>query len=139
MKHKIVDSPVPLILKKILKETLSGTVEIKDRDHFRSLTFIDGNLAAAQSNVFDEQIGVILHLTGKINQDQYDFISGLAQSVDHEVGDILVQNHFITRGDLKKALVYKTRHVAISVFSLEAGEWQFHQEIPAVLNNWKEK
>jgi tetratricopeptide (TPR) repeat protein len=130
MQQKIVDFPVPLIFKKILKETLSGTIEIKNRDHVRHLTFIDGKLAAAHSTVFNDQIGVILHLTGKINQDQYDFISGLAQSADQVVGDILVQNHFISEGELQKAIVYKTRHVALSVFSLESGEWELRQELP---------
>ncbi len=127
MQHSIADVPVPVFLKKISAEHLSGILIIKGDTFEKSLEFKKGVLVSARSSKLDEKIGVILHLTGKISEAQYDNISGLVQvhGSDQEVGEILVQTNFITPADLSDALLYLTRRIALSTFLLEKGNWEF--------------
>jgi len=116
--------PIPFVLKKILTDRFDGELLIKYGHHSKNLFFNDGDLIFAQSDVFDERIGVLLYLLGKINDQQYDYISGLAHSVDTEVGKILVQNRFITGDDLYYATLFQMRKIAINTFSIEQGKWE---------------
>ena len=126
--HSITDYPIPVLLKKILAYRLGGILHITGDDFEKTLQFSDGDLIAAKSTKLDERIAVVLHLTGKINEKQYDNISGLLHGTDQDVGEILVQNHFVTRDDLHAAMMYLTRRIALSTFLLEKGHWQFNNE-----------
>ena len=125
MKDIIEEYPIPLVFKKIFKEQLTGILDIKSSKIHKVLYFEKGQLIYATSNMFDERLGVILHLTGKLSDQQYDYISGLAHSINQEVGKILLQNNFINKSDLKETVIYQTRRIAVSSFSLDKGEWKF--------------
>lgn len=125
IEHSISDYPIPVLLKKILAYSLSGVLYIKGENFEKRLFFIEGDLVAAKSSKLDERIAVVLHLTGKINEKQYDNISGLVHGSDQEVGEILIQNNFVRKEDLRAAMMYLTRRIALSTFLLEKGTWQF--------------
>lgn len=131
MKEKIQDTPIPLVFRKIFKEQLTGILEIRSQKIHKILYFENGHLIHATSNMFDERLGVILHLTGKLSDEQYEYISGLAHSVNREVGKILLQNNFINKSDLKETMIYQIRRIAVSSFSLENGEWTFVKKTAA--------
>lgn len=126
--HSVADYPIPVLLKKILAYSLSGALHIKGKDYEKDLYFIEGDLVFAKSSKLDERIGVILHLTGKISEKQYDNISGLLHGSDREVGEILVQNHFVDREDVRSAMMYLARRITLSTFLLEKGSWKFDSE-----------
>lgn len=126
--HSITDYPIPVLLKKILTYRLSGILHIKGEGFEKTLQFSDGDLTAAKSTKLEEKIPVVLHLTGKINEKQYDNVSGLLYGTDLEVGEILVRNHFVTGDDLHAAMMYLVRRIALSTFLLEKGHWQFSSQ-----------
>ncbi len=132
MVNSVADYPIPVFLKKILADSLSGELYIKGEGFEKSLYLLDGILVSARSSQLDERIGVVLYMIGKISEELYNNISGLVHSVDKEVGEILVQNHFVSRQDLYSARVYLTRRIALSTFSLGKGSWQFKKEIPYI-------
>jgi tetratricopeptide (TPR) repeat protein len=126
--HPIADYPIPVLLKKILAYGLSGVLHIKGEGFDKDLYFTEGVLVYAKSSKMDERIGVILHLTGKINEKQYDNISGLLHGSDRQAAEILIQNHFASREDVRSAMLYLIRRIALSTFLLEKGSWQFESE-----------
>jgi tetratricopeptide (TPR) repeat protein len=127
MDHNIEREPLSLLLQQIYLKNLSGHLSVTCRDFQISLYFLNGKLVNGMSTRFDEKISVILHLMGIINEEQYNFISGLHQFPDDQVGAILLEHHFAKKKDIFYARIYQLRRIAISVFSLQVGKWNFAQ------------
>ena len=125
MEHDIGREPLALLLKQIYLEKLSGQLAVRCREFQITLYFQAGELINGMSTRFDEKISVILHLMGMINEEQYNFLSGLHQFPDDQVGEILIDHHFAKRKDLFLARIHQLRRIAISIFSLKAGKWNF--------------
>lgn len=129
--------PIPVFLKKILAEHLTGELLVQVDDIEKKLYFMDGTLVFARSSQLDERIGVVLYMIGKISQELYDSLSGLVHSIGQEVGEILEQNHFVSQEDLDQARTYLVRRIALSLFALEKGSWDFEYRIPRIPENEK--
>lgn len=123
--------PISLVLKNILTDRFSGELVIKSRDLNKSLYFQDGDLVFASSDVFDERIGVILYLLGKLDDKQYEYIHKLSHCNDLEIGNILVQNNFITRDDLFYTTLFQMKKAAINSFKISKGEWEMIGQGPS--------
>ncbi len=125
MDHVIGREPLSLFLKQLYLKKLSGQLTVACRDFQITLYFQAGALVNGMSTRFDEKISVILHLMGMINEEQYNFLSGLHQFPDDQVGDILIDHHFAKKKDIFLARIYQLRRMAISLFSLKQGRWSF--------------
>ena len=132
MEYSITEYPVPVILKKISAERLTGALKVKGEDFKKKFYFIGGILISASSTKLDEKISFILQLTGQISEEQFDTISGLLHGEDREVGEILVQNNFVNREELEAAMIYLTRRIILSTFLLNKGTWEFKKKMPMV-------
>lgn len=133
MEHDIGREPLPLFLKQLYLEKFSGQLTVTCRNFQVILYFQSGSLVNGMSTRFDEKISVILHLMGVINEEQYNFLSGLHQFPDDQVGEILIDHHFAKKKDIFLARIYQLRRMAISLFSLRQGRWSFApgDELPA--------
>lgn len=120
--------PIPLVIKNILTDRFSGELVIKNNNLNKSLYFQDGDLVFARSDVFDERIGVILYLLGKLDDQQYEYIRKLSHCNDLEIGDILVQNNFITRDDLFYTTLFQMKKAAINAFKISKAEWEMNTQ-----------
>lgn len=127
MPQEISENPIPYLLKDILKFHRSGELSVQLGKIRKSLFFSEGMLVYARSSAFNEQLGVILHLLGKINEEQYDYISGLAHSPDEDVGEILIRDHFVSEEDLRDVFLYQLKKIAVSVFLAERGTYEFKE------------
>ncbi len=125
MHHDIEMEPLPFFLRHVLQNKLSGHLLIMAKDFQITLHFMGGTLANGMSTRFDEKLPVILHLMGRINEEQYNFISGLHQFSDDQVAGILIDQHLAKKKDLYYARLYQLRRIAISSFSLQQGKWIF--------------
>ncbi len=121
----ISDTPVSLEFKKIFINKLTGELKITTLKNSKRMFFRNGKLIHSESDFFDEKLGVILNLTGKVSDSQYDNISGLMHSGDDQVGTVLVQNDIISKDDLKSAILYRVNRIAISSFSIVSGDVEF--------------
>jgi len=130
MSEKSSQYPVSLVIKHILTDRLNGELVIQGENFSKSLFFLNGDLIFARSDIFDERIGVLLYLLGKINDQQYDYISGLVHSVDLEVGKILVQNNFISTEDLHFSTLFQMKKIALNAFTIERVEWELLEKKP---------
>jgi tetratricopeptide (TPR) repeat protein len=95
------------------------------KDFQITLNFMDGKLANGMSTRFDEKLSVILHLMGRIDEEQYNFLSGLHQFSDDQVAGILLDHNFAKKKDIYYARIYQLRRIAISTFALQSGKWIF--------------
>lgn len=132
MTKRIVEYPVPLMLKQILKDKNSGELIIKTGNFSKSLFFLSGDLIFAKTSVIQERLGEILFKIGKISQAQFWSIKQLLVGKTEKVGKILVQSNILTQRDLFLALIYQFRIIAISTFSLNSGEWEFIPRTPKI-------
>jgi len=125
MHHDVEREPLPFFLREVDLKKLSGHLFVTARDFQISLNFMDGKLANGMSTRFDEKLSVILHLMGRIDEEQYNFLSGLHQFSDDQVAGILLDHNFAKKKDIYYARVYQLRRIAISTFSLQRGKWIF--------------
>lgn len=134
MIKQIVEYPVPLVLRDILREKSRGELIVRGRNFTRSLFFDNGNLIFAGTNVIEERLGEILFKIGKIDRRQFiSILEMLERKTDTEkLGKTLVQKDILNQRDLFFALLYQFRTIATSIFTLASGEWQFVDKIPRI-------
>ena len=125
MYHDVEIEPLPFFLREVNLKKLSWHLFVTAKDFQITLNFMDGKLANGMSTRFDEKISVILHLMGQINEEQYNFLSGLHQFSDDQVAGILLDQNFAKKKDVYYARIYQLRRIAISTFSLQQGKWIF--------------
>ncbi len=134
MIKQIVEYPVPLVLRDILREKRRGELIVKGRNFTRNLIFDNGNLIFAETNVIEERLGEILFKIGKIDRRQFIAILEMLEKKNEteKLGKTLVRKNILTQRDLIFALLYQFRTIAASIFTLAAGEWQFIDKIPRI-------
>lgn len=127
MANQIIQLPVPLVFKKILKDKVQGELTIRNDQFTKTLFFQQGNLIFAQTDVIGERLGEVLFKIGKIDRPQFGDVMKLIETKDeHEkIGKLLVKENILNQRDLFFALLYQFRTIATSVFGMTNGEWDF--------------
>ena len=139
MGKRIIESPVPFVLRKIFIEKSSGELRLKGENFEKNLFFNEGSLCFAKTNVLHERLGEILFKIDKINQTQFWDIQKLLSGQKDKIGTILVKNNFISQKDLHYGLIYQVKVIALSSFSLSSGEWEFSSAISDIPEDSKFK
>lgn len=132
MGKRVIESPLPFVLRKIFIEKTTGELTIKGENFEKNLYFSEGNLCFAKTNVLNERLGEILFKIGKIDQTQFWDIHKLITGQKNKIGKILVENNFLSQKDLFFGLIYQVRVIALSTFSLTSGEWDFSSAFPDI-------
>lgn len=132
MANRIIQYPVPLILRKVLKDLSSGELVVAGKDFTKNLYFIDGQLVFAKTTVIEERLGEILFKIGKIDREQFLSINQLIKDRNERLGKLMVQNNMLSQRDLFFALIYQLRTIATSTFTLMSGEWNFINRVPEI-------
>ena len=132
MPNRIIQYPVPLMLKKILKDKSTGELIVAGKNFTKTLFFSEGNLVFANTDMIEERLGEILFKIGKINREQFLNITDLIKNSKDRIGKIMVQKNMLNQRDLFFALIYQLRTIATSTFALTAGEWNFVNKAPEV-------
>lgn len=132
MKKRVIEEPVPLVYREIYLSKGTGELLIEGDLFTRSIFFLKGNIIFARTNVLQERLGEILFKLGKINQDQYLNIHKMLENKRDRIGQILIQEGFLTHKDLQEGLLYQTRSIAVSVFTVTSGDWEFIPRLPAI-------
>lgn len=125
MYHDVEREPLPFFLREVDLKKLSGHLFVTAKDFQITLNFMEGKLANGMSTRFDEKLSVILHLMGRIDEEQYNFLSGLHQFSDDQVAGILLDQNFAKKKDIYYARIFQLRRIAISTFALQRGKWIF--------------
>ncbi len=132
MANRIIQYPVPLILKKVLKDQSDGELVVVGKNFTKNLFFQQGSLVFAKTNLIEERLGEILFKIGKIDRGQFLNINELIKDRNERIGKILVQNNVLSQRDLFFALIFQLRTIATSTFELLSGEWSFTPKVPEI-------
>jgi curved DNA-binding protein CbpA len=132
MPNEIVQYPVPLMLREILKDGSDGELIVAGKNFTKNLLFREGDLVFARTNVIEERLGEVLFKIGKINREQFQGINELIKNSNERIGKILVKKNIVSQRDLFFTLIYQVRTIATSTFSLVSGEWNFIPGVPDV-------
>ncbi|MCI0471730.1 MAG: DnaJ domain-containing protein [Candidatus Aminicenantes bacterium] len=132
MANLIIQQTIPIIFKKILKDSVSGELIVRGTDFQKNLLFLDGNLIFAKTTSPRERLGEILYKCGKIDEAQLRNIPNLIKNKNEKIGKILVKNNILTQRDVFEGLSRQIAAITISLFSITQGEWDFTRKIPQV-------
>lgn len=132
MGKRVIESPVPFVLRKVFIEKITGELAIRGENFEKSLCFKQGHLCHATTNVLHERLGEVLFKVGKIDKAQFWNIHKLISGQKERVGRILVNNQVISQKDLFFGLIHQVRLIALSTFSLTSGEWEFSPALPEI-------
>jgi curved DNA-binding protein CbpA len=130
MGKRVIESPIPFVLRKIHMEKITGELIIKGENFEKSLCFSQGDLCFARTNVLHERLGEVLFKIGKIDNTQFWDIHKLISGQKERIGRVLVLNNFISQKDLFFGLIHQVREIALSTFALTSGEWEFSPTLP---------
>jgi len=125
MANAIKRYPVPLILKKILKDSLSGELSVKSENFSKRLFFSKGILQFANSDLIQERLGELLYTKGKINREQFIMLHKMKEKSDEKFGKLLVENGILNRQELYASLQEQVKTIALSLFPMSSGQWTF--------------
>jgi len=137
MSNAIRKYPVPLIFKKILKDSLSGELIVKGETFNKKLYLKDGRLAFASSDIQNEHLGSILVASRKITPEQLEKalkIKATPPYTKRKLGEILVKFTKLDKRDYYFALKNQIRKIATACFPLTQGEWRFIVKEPQIPN-----
>jgi len=130
MPNIIIQPSIPTIYKKILKDGVSGELIVHGDGCEKHLFFIDGDLVAAKTSVPEERLGNILYRMGKISLELWQDIPELISRKHEKLGKLLVQYNIIDQRALYGALKEQIRTIAVSLFTISQGEWDFIRQVP---------
>ena len=130
MGKRVIESPIPFVLRKIFIEKITGELTIKGENFEKSLYFSQGDLCFARTNVLHERLGEVLFKIGKIDKTQFWDIHKLISGQKEKIGRVLVLNNFISQKDLFNGLIHQVHEIALSTFALTSGEWEFSPTLP---------
>jgi tetratricopeptide (TPR) repeat protein len=125
MTNLIEKYPVPLILKKIHKDRLSGELQVQGEGFSKSLYFIEGELQYAFSNLPQDRLGEVLYTYEKISLEQLIMLRKMKEVSTDKFGKILVQHRILSHRGLYNGLQLQVKAIGISLFNMVSGEWQF--------------
>lgn len=121
--------PVPLIMKKIFHDNLSGRLTVSHNEFTREIYLSEGKLQYAASSMEEEKIGQILIKKGKLSPEQFQtyvkYQEKLKPKYHHRLGKLLVSNNLISKKELFSSLNEQTRGITASTFSMDTGDWVF--------------
>jgi len=137
MAYPIIQYPVSLALKKILKDGTSGELIVKDNNSKRSMFFKDGRLVSAKTNVIHERLGEILYKLERIDNSQFQDLSQLLQGKNKKIGEILIEHQILKNEDVFSALDSQMRTILSATFSLATGEWEFVLKEPVLADDYQ--
>ena len=139
MANLINKYPVPLMFKKILKDSMSGELAITHDDFTKKLFFLNGQLAFATTTLEYERLGELLFSSGKITGEQLEKLTKIVQNSKRKTGVVLSEITPLTLKEIYAALVSQVKLIASSTFSLNQGSWKFVVKIPEIQDHQKFK
>ncbi|MGE5340578.1 MAG: DUF4388 domain-containing protein [Candidatus Omnitrophota bacterium] len=130
MGNPIEKFPTTLILKRILKDNLSGELVFAN-DHFtKRLLFTKGQLVLAESTLKEDRLGDFLCREGRITPQQLRELEDIQQQEGEKIGKILVKHGMLDQKDIFLSLRNQAKAIATSLFAPVSGQWTFKMGKP---------
>ncbi|MEN8155042.1 MAG: DnaJ domain-containing protein [Acidobacteriota bacterium] len=128
----VTESPIPLCLRKILWEGLSGIITVKGDNFEKKVYFKNGSVLFATTNVIQERLGEILFKSGKITRQEFWSIHKMIENRNQKIGKLFVENGILSEKDVFQGIQLQIQSIVLSMFFLNSGEWSFEEKDPEI-------
>lgn len=126
MPNALSECTIPLVLKKIGKDKLTGCLTVTVEGGSRQLIFEKGVLRFASTDDPDLRLGAILVATGSISPTDLSLFDPILRVRCNEpIGSVLADLGLISTPILHQALLAQMVRIVADLFPRSAGEWDF--------------
>src|SRR5437763_4279976 len=124
----LADRPVGAILVQLLREKASGVLTVSQDTSQRLITFQQGMVRFAQSNVRAETIGAAQIAAGLIKQTSFDRAVAMAKQQNIALHEALAAARVLTPEQLRVALKQQTSDACVAALGMLVGTYRFEQK-----------
>ena len=124
----LAQTPLFVVLRRIQKERLSGTLSVIREDQVRQLFFENGELQAARSSREEHRIGATLVRWGYISQADLESALVLQRQTRERIDQILVEKGLVTRAVIDGEARRQMEQVVFSTLSWPDGAFHFEAD-----------
>jgi uncharacterized protein DUF4388/DnaJ-like protein len=119
------ETPLFVVLRRIQKGKLSGTLSVIRDDQVRQLFFEHGELLAARSSREEHRIGATLVRWGYISQADLENALAVQKQTHDRIDRILIEKGFVTRAIVDSEARRQMEQVVFSTLSWPSGAFHF--------------
>jgi curved DNA-binding protein CbpA/CheY-like chemotaxis protein len=130
MEGSLADRPTSALFVELLRSKSTGVLSISSDQSKRAITFQQGMVRFAQSNLRQETVGAAQIASGAIKQTSFDRAVALARQQGVPLHEALASARVMTPEQLRVALKQQTSDVCVGAVSLFAGSYKFEQKPP---------
>jgi len=124
----LADRPAAALLVQLLREKANGVLTLTHDTAKRFITFQQGMVRFAQSNVRAESIGAAQIASGVIKQTSFDRAVAIAKQQNLALHEALAAARVMTPEQLRSALKQQTVDVCVAAVGMFVGKYQFEQK-----------
>src|ERR1041384_3810026 len=122
------DKPAAALFVELLRQKATGVLTLSQDQSKRAITFQQGMVRFAQSNVRQEAVGAAQVASGAIKQTSFDRAVALAKQQGIALHEALAAARVMTPDQLRVALKQQTSDVAVGALALPSGTYRFEQK-----------
>ncbi len=125
---QLADKPAAAVFIQLMRDRATGVLTIVQDAYKRAITFQQGMVRFAQSNVRSESVGAAQIASGAIKQTSFDRAVALAKQQNVPLHEALASARVMTPDQLKAGLKQQTSDVCVGALGVARGTWKFEQK-----------
>jgi hypothetical protein len=125
---RLADSPLFVVIRRIQREKLSGTLSVFRGDQVRQLVFESGELYTARSSREDHRIGATLVRWGYISEKDLSDALETQKATHQRIDSILVEKGLVTRVIVESEARRQMEQIVFSTLSWPDGSFHFEAD-----------
>jgi curved DNA-binding protein CbpA/CheY-like chemotaxis protein len=134
MEGELAEKPAAALFIELLRSKATGVLTLVQDQEKRMLTFQQGMVRFAQSNLKSETVGAAQIASGLIKQTSFDRAVALAKQQGIALHEALAAARVMTPDQLKIALKQQTTDVALGALGWNPGQYRFEQKPPEAVS-----
>src|SRR5882672_606917 len=128
LEGELSQRPAAAVMVQLLREKATGVLTVTHDAEKRLISFQQGMVRFAQSNVRTETVGAAQIASGLIKQTSFDRAVALAKQQNIALHEALAAARVLTPEQLRTALKQQTLDVCVSALAFAAGTFRFEQK-----------
>ncbi len=128
LEGELSQRPAAAVMVQLLREKATGVLTVTHDAEKRLISFQQGMVRFAQSNVRAETVGAAQIASGLIKQTSFDRAVALAKQQNIALHEALAAARVLTPEQLRTALKQQTLDVCVSALAFAAGTFRFEQK-----------
>lgn len=130
LKGNLKNYKLPDLLIGIQRGTKTGVLKIVSESVVKQIYIRNGDMVFAESSFEDDRLGEMLLREGRITVRQFNEASKRLVETGDKLGRILVEMSCMTPHELYQAVQRQVNEIILSLFTLEAGAFEFREGPP---------